>query len=1153
MGFAHLHVHSEYSLLDGACRIGPLIERARELGQTALAITDHGVMYGAVAFYKAAVAAGIRPIIGCEVYVAPRGMTDRVHGVDDAYTHLILLCRDETGYHNLCYLVSAAFERGFYGKPRIDWPLLHKHAEGLICLSGCVAGDIPRAILRGDYDAAKARAEELQELFGEENFYLELQNHHMTDEARVRAALLRIHRETGIPLAATNDVHYIKKQDAYNQDVLLCIQTGQTLDSPDRLRFPNDEFYLKSEAEMRALFDEYPDAVENTQRIADRCHFDFTFGHYHLPRFLLPEGETDADAYLTKLCERGFARRYGDRPEVHKRLDYELNMIRRMGFVDYFLIVSDFIAYAKGQHIPVGPGRGSAAGSVVSYCLGITDVDPVQYNLYFERFLNPERVSMPDIDVDFCVQRRGEVIDYVIRKYGADHVAQIVTFGTMAARAAVRDVGRVMNLTYAETDAVAKAIPGGINTTLDEALQQSQTLRAMYDGDDRLHQLIDTARAIEGMPRHASTHAAGVVITEQPVYAYVPLASNDGALVCQFQMTTLEELGLLKMDFLGLRNLTVLEDAARQVRRREPGFQVEHIPLDDPKTFDMLAAGRTVGVFQLESAGITAVCMGLRPHSIEDITAVIALYRPGPMESIPRFLACSAHPERITYKHPLLEPILAVTYGCIVYQEQVIQIFQQLAGYTLGQADMLRRAMSKKKVKDIEKERGAFLHGDPSRGIKGCIANGISESAAQAIYDDIYAFANYAFNKAHAAAYAVIAYQTAYFKCHFPKEYMAALLTSVLDSSEKIAEYIGECRECAIALLPPDVNRSDDRFTVEPEGIRFGLVAIKNIGRGLIARMMREREVNGPFADFQDFCYRMDGSDMNKRAVENLIRAGAFDSMGVHRSQLIAVYEKVMDGISNGNRVNIEGQMDFFGMGGGSAQREPLHLPDIPEFSAQERMAMEKETTGLYLSGHPMDAYRELSRRLGAAPIGRILEDFAQEAGPTSFADGQKLSIAGVVTSSKVKTTRSNTLMAYVTVEDSTGAMEMLCFARTLETSGSYLKEGQTILASGRLSVRDEKAPQLMCDSARPLDGSAADVSAGAAGEKRQTLYLRLPSMDSHEMTQFRRIAYLFEGKEPVRIRLIDSGKLIGTTAALHPAFVRAMRELLGDENVVLK
>ena len=735
-------------------------------------------------------------------------------------------------------------------------------------------------------------------------------------------------------------------------------------------------------------------------------------------------------------------------------------------------------------------------------------------------------------------------------------VAQIVTFGTMAARGAIRAVGRALNMTYADCDVIAKLVPGGpgnLHITLDDALKLSRELREKYENDEQVKKLIDTARALEGMPRHASTHAAGVVITKRPVVDYVPLATNDDAVVCQYVMTTLEELGLLKMDFLGLRNLTVLDDAVKTVQKTQPGFKLADIPENDPETYEMLAAGKTSGVFQLESSGMTGVCVSLKPQNIEDITALIALYRPGPMDSIPKFIACKHDPSKVTYLIPQLEPILSITYGCIVYQEQVIQIFQQLAGYTLGQADMLRRAMSKKKVKDIEKERGAFLHGDPSRGIKGCIANGISESAAQAIYDDIYAFANYAFNKAHAAAYAVIAYQTAYFKCHFPKEYMAALLTSVLDSSEKIAEYIGECRECAIALLPPDVNRSDDRFTVEPEGIRFGLVAIKNIGRGLITRMMREREVNGPFADFQDFCYRMDGNDMNKRAVENLIRAGAFDSMGTHRSQLIAVYEKVMDGISNGNRVNIEGQMDFFGMGGGSAQREPLHLPDIPEFSAQERMAMEKETTGLYLSGHPMDAYRELSRRLGAAPIGRILEDFAQEAGPTSFADGQKLSIAGVVTSSKVKTTRSNTLMAYVTVEDSTGTMEMLCFARTLETSGSYLKEGQTILASGRLSVRDEKAPQLMCDSARPLGGSAADVSAGAAGEKRQTLYLRLPSMDSHEMTQFRRIAYLFEGKEPVRIRLIDSGKLIGTTAVLHPAFVRAMRELLGDENVVLK
>ena len=1160
MGFAHLHVHSEYSLLDGACRIGPLIERAKELGQTALAITDHGVMYGAVAFYKAAVAAGIRPIIGCEVYVAPRGMTDRVHGVDDAYTHLILLCRDETGYHNLCYLVSAAFERGFYGKPRIDWPLLHKHADGLICLSGCVAGDIPRAVLRGDYEAAKARAVELQELFGEGNFYLELQNHHMTDEARVRAALLRIHRETGIPLAATNDVHYIKKQDAYDQDVLLCIQTGQTLDSPDRLRFPNDEFYLKSEAEMRALFDEYPDAVENTQRIADRCHFDFTFGHYHLPRFLLPEGETDADAYLTKLCARGFEKRYGDRPEVRKRLDYELNMIRRMGFVDYFLIVSDFIGYAKAQHIPVGPGRGSAAGSVVSYCLGITDVDPVQYNLYFERFLNPERVSMPDIDVDFCVQRRGEVIDYVIRKYGADHVAQIVTFGTMAARAAVRDVGRVMNMTYAEVDAVAKAIPGGINTTLDEALQQSQTLRAMYDGDDRLHQLIDTARAIEGMPRHASTHAAGVVITEQPVCAYVPLASNDGALVCQFQMTTLEELGLLKMDFLGLRNLTVLEDAARQVRRREPGFQVERIPLDDKKTFDMLAAGRTVGVFQLESAGITAVCMGLRPRSIEDITAVIALYRPGPMESIPRFLACSAHPERITYKHPLLEPILAVTYGCIVYQEQVIEIFRKLGGYSLGQADNMRRAISKKKEKVIIAERQTFVHGDAARGIPGAIANGVSETAAEAIYKEILDFANYAFNKAHAVCYAKVTYDTAYLKCHYPREYMAALLTSVLDNSTKTAGYIADCRDMGIRLLHPDINASEDKFTVEPDGIRFGLGAVKNIGRGLIRQVMAERAENGRFVSLEDFARRMQGSDLNKRAVENLIKCGAMDGLGMGRGQMLAIYEMVLDAAADTYRRNLEGQLQLFGPEDGGMPEIPA--PKLPPLRPAELMQMEKETVGLYLSGHPLDEYRTRLRAAGVTPVLRILQSFEENDG--FFHDGQNVRIAGMVEEIRRKTTRNGSMMAYVTLEDDTAAMELLTFSNVLERSGSLLTENAAVVAEGRISVRDEKAPQLVVNRFDPLESFTKQAPPPMAAAPRPAaqeqavlqasrLYLRLPSEQSPLFGKVRATLNMFPGNVAAVLYFADTGVRRGTQCGLRGDMLQELRALLGEDSVVLK
>ena len=828
MSFVHLHVHTEYSLLDGDCRIEPLVARAKELGQTALAVTDHGVMYGAVAFYKACCAAGIKPIIGCEVYVAPRSRFDKEHGVDSEYTHLILLCKNETGYKNLCYLVSMAFTEGFYNKPRIDWALLHERAEGLICLSGCVAGAIPRMINAGNYEGAKKKALELSELFGKDGFYLEIQDHGLEAEKRAAEGLLRIHRETGIPLAVTNDAHYVEKDDAYYQDVLMCVQMQKTITDPARMKFETNEFYLKDEAEMRALFPEYPEAADNTAKIADMCGYDFEFGKYKLPRFKLPEGESDSFDYLQKLCRAGLARRYpNDDGIVAKQLDYELAMIKKMGFVDYFLIVSDFIAYAKSQKIPVGPGRGSAAGSVVSYTLNITDVDPIKYSLYFERFLNPERVSMPDIDIDFCVNRRGEVIDYVNRKYGHDHVAQIVTFGTMAARAAVRDVARVLDISYGDADAVAKAIPMGPNMTIKDALRVSKPLRDMYEGDEMLHRLIDVAEALEGMPRHASMHAAGVVITDRPVYEYVPLSKNDESVVTQYQMTTLEELGLLKMDFLGLRNLTVLEDAAKMVRRTEPDFEVEKIPDGDAEVFKMLSEGHTSGVFQLESTGMTGVCTGLKPKSIEDITAVIALYRPGPMDSIPRFIECSAHPEKISYKHELLRPILEVTYGCIVYQEQVIEIFRRLAGFSLGQADMIRRAMSKKKHKVIDAERVAFVHGDESRGIDGAVKRGITEDIANSIYDEILDFASYAFNKAHAVSYAIVSYRTAYMKKHYPRQYMAALLSSVLDNSTKISEYIAECREMGIKLLPPDVNESFADFSVSGNDIRFGLVAIK--------------------------------------------------------------------------------------------------------------------------------------------------------------------------------------------------------------------------------------------------------------------------------------------------------------------------------------
>ena len=1156
MPFAHLHVHTEYSLLDGACRIKDLPKLVKEMGQTACAITDHGVMYGAIDFYRACKAEGIKPIIGCEVYVAPRTRFDKQHEFDSEARHLVLLCENEEGYRNLSYLVSMAHVEGFYIKPRIDLALLREHSKGLIALSACLAGEIPRRLRSGSYEGAKEYALTLAEIFGPDHFYLELQDHGIREQAIVNQGILRLHEETGLPLVVTNDAHYLRKEDAYAHDVLLCIQTGKTVDDENRMRYEPQNFYLRTTEEMAALFPEYPEAVENTGKIAEMCNVEFTFGKYHLPEFKLPEGY-DSFSYFKELCDKGYRERYGEGSEALRRqLTYEQDMIEKMGFTDYFLIVSDFVRYARSVGIPVGPGRGSAAGSMVSYCLHITDIDPIPYSLYFERFLNPERVSMPDIDMDFGDTRRGEVVEYVRRKYGEDHVAQIVTFGTMAARGVIRDVGRALNMSYADCDVIAKLIPNALHITLDEAMKLSRELRERYESEEQVKKLIDTARALEGMPRHASTHAAGVVITKDPVVDYVPLARNDDTIVCQYTMVTLEELGLLKMDFLGLRNLTILDDAVKLIQEKEKSFTLASIPDNDPNTYEMLQAGRTSGVFQLESSGMTGVCTSMKPESIEDLTAIIALYRPGPMDSIPRFIASKHDPKLVTYLHPSLEPILGVTYGCIVYQEQVIEIFRRLAGYSLGQADLVRRAISKKKAKQIEAERQAFIYGDAQRGIAGCVAGGIPAETAQAIYQDIYDFANYAFNKAHAVSYAVVAYQTAYCKCHYTKEYMAALLSSVLDSSDKVSEYFAECRENGIALLPPDVNHSSDCFTVEPGGIRFGLVAIKNIGRGLIQRMMRERERGGPFTDFEDFCKRMDGADMNKRAVENLIRAGAFDSTGARRSQLLAVYEKVMDGIANGNRANIEGQIDFFGLGVQTERQNSLTLPDLPEFSAQELMAMEKETTGLYLSGHPMDGYRELARASGAVQISRIMDDFAQEEGPTRFSDGQKVRLAGVVTSSKTKTTKKNTLMAYVMLEDGTGSMEMLCFTRVLEQYGSYLKEGQVISVSGTLSVRDEKAPQLMCDFARPLTGTAQGETAADSAPQtdRRTLYLKMPSLDCPEMEMFKKILFLFEGgSNPVRIRLADTGKLIGTTCNLQDSLIREMKARLGEENVVVK
>jgi DNA polymerase-3 subunit alpha len=1163
MSFVHLHVHTEYSLLDGACRIRDLPKIVKSMGQTACAITDHGVMYGVIDFYRACKAEGIKPLIGCEVYVTPQGRSryDKVHEFDAESRHLVLLCENEEGYRNLSYMVSMGWTEGFYNRPRVDLELLRRHSAGLIALSACLAGEIPRRLRNGEYENARDYALELGRIFGPEHFYLELQDHGIRDQAVVNQGLLRIHQETGLPMVCTNDAHYLRKEDAQAHDVLLCIQTGRTLDDENRMRYEPQNFYLRNEAEMEALFGEYEGALENTAKIAEMCSLEFIFGKYHLPEFQLPPGY-DSFSYLKKLCSEGYQARYGDDGSYRGQLEYEQDMIEKMGFTDYFLIVSDFVRFARGAGIPVGPGRGSAAGSMVSYCLYITDIDPVKYGLYFERFLNPERVSMPDIDMDFGDTRRGEVVDYVRRKYGDDHVAQIVTFGTMAARGVIRDVGRVMNLPYADVDQIAKQIPAGpgaLHITLDDALRLSRSLREMYETDETVKRLVDTAKALEGMPRHASTHAAGVVITRRPVYEYVPLAKNDESVVCQYVMTTLEELGLLKMDFLGLRNLTVLDDAVKILQEEQPGFRLEDVPEGDPETYEMLSSGRTSGVFQMESAGMTGVCVGLKPRSIEDITAIIALYRPGPMDSIPQFLECAAHPEKVRYDHPLLEPILSNTYGCIVYQEQVIKIFQELAGYSLGQADMVRRAMSKKKVKDIEKEREAFLHGDKGRDITGCLAHGIPEATAQLIYDKIYDFAEYAFNKAHAVSYAVVAYQTAWFKCHYTREYMAALLTSVLDNSEKVSGYINECKECGIALLQPDINRSADRFTVEEGGIRFGLVAIKNIGRSFIQAVMRERETR-PFESLHDFCERMQGSDMNKRAVENLIRSGAFDSTGARRSQLIKVYEGIMDAAAAQRRDNVEGQMDFFSMGSsGAAAVKKIRLPEIPEFTAQQLMTMEKETTGLYLSGHPMDQYRKQVQMLNAPTIGSILADFAQEGGPVRFADNQRITIAGVVTSSKTKTTKNNSLMAYVTVEDDTGSMELLCFSKTLDLCGAYLKENQAVMVRGKLSVRDEKAPQIMCDSAYPL----ATVSGGVPPEKAEApsdqlekgevLYLKFPSIDSPELKHLKLVFTMFPGDTPVKMVMADTRKVYGTQILLHRALLKEAREVLGADHVVIK
>lgn len=1168
--FAHLHVHSEYSLLDGACRIEGLVDRVAALGQTACALTDHGVMYGVIDFYRACKARGIHPVIGCEVYLAPHSRFDRSYLNGEWHSHLILLCENMTGYRNLIHMVSLGFAEGFYMKPRIDMELLRQHSEGLVCLSACLAGVIPRALAEGDMDGAYELCEQFLEIFDRDHFYLEVQDHGIEVQKKVNDGLYKLAEELNIGLVATNDAHYLTKQDARIQDVLMCIQMGKTVDDPTRMKFETQEFYIKDADEMAALFPEHPEALENTVKIAERCQVEFEFGKYHLPEFDVPEGYT-ALQYLQKLCNEGFAARYPDDDgTVRKRLQYEIDMITKMGFVDYFLIVSDFIGYAKRQGIPVGPGRGSAAGSVVSYCLGITDLDPIHYSLYFERFLNPERVSMPDIDVDFCYVRRPEVIEYVTNKYGKDHVAQIVTFGTMAARNAIRDVGRALSIPYNEVDVVAKQVPNELHITLDKALAINPELKKMYDEKPQVRELIDTARALEGMPRHASTHAAGVVITKDPVDTYVPLARNDEQMVTQFTMTTLEELGLLKMDFLGLRNLTVIADAEKMIRRHTPDFNIEKVDMGDKATYEMLGHGSTMGVFQLESAGITNVVTGLQPQSIEDITAVVALYRPGPMQSIPRYIECRHHPEKVTYKHPLLEPILKVTYGCMIYQEQVMQVFQSLAGYSLGKADMVRRAMSKKKMKELEKERINFIYGNEELGIDGAVKRGVPENIAASLFDEIMDFANYAFNKAHAVCYAVVSFRTAYLKCHYPREYMAALLTSVLDSSDKISEYIQAAREMGISVLPPDVNESYDGFSVSGRDIRFGLAAVKGVGRSFMKQLVEEREAGGLFTSFQDFCERMYDRELNRRALESLIKAGAFDSMGYRRSQLIKIVNAVVDAIAQSRRKNIEGQMDLFGMGNDAVQDTQIALPDIPEVSKRELLSMEKETTGLYLSGHPMDEYRELAQKASAASIRRIIDDLSGENASPAYKDGMTVRLACVITAVRLKSTKNGSMMAYVTVEDESASIELVVFPRSLQQCGAYLTEDSAVLLTGRIDAREDEAPKVLLNEAQPLTEAAvgsmlAKENPGqsvysdqqAAKLAPQKLYLRITSMKSDEWPHIKAVLLSQPGDTPVYLYPMDTKKKTLAKRAYwcqpDVPLLEKLRFLLGEEDVIIQ
>ncbi len=1175
MSFTHLHLHTEYSLLDGACRIEKLVSKAKQLNMTSLAITDHGVMYGAIDFYKACVQEGIKPIIGCEVYVAPNSRFEKTIASRNYY-HMILLCKNNIGYQNLLQLVSRGFTEGFYSKPRIDDNLLEQYHEGLICLSACLAGEIPQKLLAGEYSVAKQKAEYYRDLFGNDSFYIELQNHGIREELEILPALNRIAQEIGVGVVATNDCHYIEKSDSQIHEILLCIQTGHTINDTDRMKFETDEFYLKSEAEMQTLFAQYDGAIENTQRIAQMCSVSFEFGVNKLPRFDLPNNENHLE-YFRKNCYSGLTKHYGSNPDksLIDRLEYEISTIAKMGFVDYYLIVNDFVQYAKSNDIPVGPGRGSGAGSLCAYCIGITDVDPIKHKLIFERFLNPERVSMPDFDIDFCTKRRKDVIDYVIRKYGESHVAQIISFDTMAAKAAIRDVGRALDMSYASVDEIVKLLPEDKNTVMpiEKSLGISTELKKRYDNDPLVRRLLDVAIALEGTPRHATTHAAGVVITDRPVVDYVPLAQNDKNIVTQYAKNNLEELGLLKMDFLGLRNLTVIDETEKIIKKyTNPSYSSDDIDDNDAKVFEMFAKGNTEGVFQFEGQAIRNVLVKLKPDCFEDVLAVVSLFRPGPMSSIPTYIDRRHNPSHIQYKHPLLKDILKDTYGCIVFQEQVMQIIQRLAGYSFGRADIVRRAMSKKKQSVMQKERNIFIHGLVDENgmviVDGCVRRGVDEKIANSIFDEMESFASYAYNRAHAVSYALISYKTAWLKLHYSKEYMSALLSSVLGEKSKMARYIAECNRLKINVLPPNVNESDGDFTVSGSNIRYGLLAIKNLGSQLITQIISERRKKS-YTSFYDFCKRNYGRYLNSKAVESLIKCGAFDGLGANRRQLLAGVKQILDNLEYDSRHNLNGQLSFFELGSTSAQAsdEPS-FPALEEFSKVELLHMEYEITGMYLSGHPMDDYSNFARLVRADSIGNITSK-----DNSYYFDGKTVTVVGVIQKVKTQLTKTNKMMAFVSIEDRFGSIEVVVFPNVYEQGALYLNDGNTVIMKGRLNYKENEDPKLLCDSvdkARTNDECKTiqqnipehnrpqqSFSDSPRSAPVSALYLRIDDLNTELFDRAKRVLDIFDGPTPVIFYLTKSNRKIKAPSSMwvdiNDVMIKELKFQLGAENVVAK